>query len=241
MLQSQYLVRASSPTKIRLSLLATALVDALGGPAEFSPRFSFPFINSMIPNKNFGLPPGIWTDDTSMTLCLARSLATYMPRNNISTGKEAIPGGFDEAHQLDMYHSWRRVGYLSAIGKCFDIGNTTRSALSIWSSNPLPRDAERTQIILDRIRSKLSGESSCGNGSLMRVLPVGLAFWRDEDAARKYALRSSDTTHPNPLCGEACQLWTTIIVKIMQKAVLGESDGQKFTKLDLLTDISAFP
>ncbi len=31
----------------------TALVDALGGPAEFHGRFSFDVVDSMIPNANF--------------------------------------------------------------------------------------------------------------------------------------------------------------------------------------------
>jgi hypothetical protein len=56
-LYTQSLVLASASTKIRLSILSVAVVDALGGPAEFRSRFSFPLITRMIPNSSFGLPP----------------------------------------------------------------------------------------------------------------------------------------------------------------------------------------
>jgi hypothetical protein len=53
----------------------------------------------------------------------------------------------------------------------------------------------------------------------MRVLPLGLAYWRD-------------VTHPNRLCGEACELWTALVVRIVQKA----GGGEAFTKMDLLRE-----
>src|SRR5215469_9502177 len=100
-LQHQQPSHASPATKIRLAILATAIVDALGGPAEFHPRFSFETVTTMIPNSNFGLPPGVWTDDTSMTLCLAQSLARS-------------PDGFNEKGQLQAYLAWKERGELSA-------------------------------------------------------------------------------------------------------------------------------
>ncbi len=52
-LHLQNATKAAPATKIRASILATALVDALGGPAEFHGRFSFDVVDSMIPNANF--------------------------------------------------------------------------------------------------------------------------------------------------------------------------------------------
>ncbi|KAK0469925.1 ADP-ribosylation/Crystallin J1 [Desarmillaria tabescens] len=222
----QNATKAAPETKIRASILATALVDALGGPAEFHARFSFDIVDTMLPNDNFSLPPGVWTDDTSMTLCLARSLATYLPDNS------ALAGGFDECHQLAAYTQWWKRGVLSATGKCFDIGNTICRALTIYSSNP-------TKKPLKHIQNELSGEFSCGNGSLMRIVPIGLAYWRDENQARDYARRSSATTHPNELCKEACEVWTGAICMIMASATA--SEGPDITKLDLLSYFASFP
>ncbi|KDQ11505.1 hypothetical protein BOTBODRAFT_68018 [Botryobasidium botryosum FD-172 SS1] len=225
-LRAQRPTPAPTDVKIRLSILATALVDALGGPPEFHSRFTFPLVTSMQPNNNFGVPPGVWTDDTSMTLCLARSIATYTPPGFTHLG------GFDEKHQIEAYVAWYKKGILSAIGKCFDIGSTISRALSIYSKNigtgGSPNDG------LEQIKEKLSGDGFGGNGSLMRVLPVGLAYWRDESAARAYARRSSETTHPNALCMEACEMWTGAIVRILRHSSQREEEPEvRYSKLEL--------
>jgi ADP-ribosylglycohydrolase len=230
-LHTQYPIRAEASTKIRLSIIATAMVDALGGPAEFHGRYSFPLVTTMIPNKNFNLPPGVWTDDTSMTLCLARSLATCSPPSS------ATKGGFDEKDQLDAYANWESKGILSATGSCFDIGNTIRHALHIYDDNP--PDQNSAEQALRKIRETLSSENCAGNGSLMRILPVGLAYWREEEAAKEYARRSSMTTHPTPMCQEACAVWTGAIARIMQEA--GLNGRGNFTKLDVVEYFATFP
>ncbi|KAF8230780.1 ADP-ribosylglycohydrolase [Tricholoma matsutake] len=230
-LYAQCPTRTDPSTKIRLSMLATAMVDALGGPAEFHERFSFPLVTTMKPNKNFDLRPGVWTDDTSTTLCLARSLATYTAP--FSTAK----GGFDERDQLDAYVNWESNGILSATGSCFDIGNTISHALHIYKDNPPTQNS--AEQALQRICETLSSENCAGNGSLMRVLPVGLAYWRDGEVAKEYARRSSMTTHPTLMCQEACAAWTGTIVRIMQET--GPKGGGNFTKLDIVEYFATFP
>ena len=113
---------ASTPSRIRGSLYGTAVVDALGGPVEFHRRGTFVPVTSYRFNANFGLKPGTWTDDTSTTLCLAQSL--------VDTG-----GRFDVHDQIRKYVNWYQDGYMSATGKCFDIGNATRQSLDIWTES----------------------------------------------------------------------------------------------------------
>lgn len=199
------------------------MVDALGGPAEFQDRFTFDPIITMMPNENFGLQPGVWTDDTSMTLCLARSLARSPSSKH----------GFDEKIQLQAYLAWFQRGELSAVGRCFDIGATINRALRIFHQN----QNRPTEEILGTIKADMGGNVFGGNGSLMRVLPIGLAYWRDETQAREYAGRSSRTTHPNSLCVEACEVWTTAIVKIMQATAA----GNEFSKLGVLEHFASYP
>ena len=62
---------------------------ALGTTLEFKPPGSFAPINDMVGGGPFGLKPGQWTDDTSMTLCLTASLIEC--------------GGFDARDQLQRY------------------------------------------------------------------------------------------------------------------------------------------
>ncbi|KAJ7214254.1 hypothetical protein B0H12DRAFT_1079215 [Mycena haematopus] len=114
-LHLQYLPAAVPSTKIGLALLSKALCDALGGPAEFQPRFTFPFVSQMQPNDNFGLPAGVWTDDTSMALALARSIATFETETETES-RNGPRGGMDAADQLDAYYRWWQDGELSAIG-----------------------------------------------------------------------------------------------------------------------------
>ena len=231
-LLSQLPTPASVATKIRLSIAATAWIDALGAPQEFQKRGSFPFITTMLPNKTFNLPPGVWTDDTSMMLCLAHSLCTYK-----DTPESTLMGGFDEVHQLEQYQRWYKDGFLSAVDNCFDIGGTVRTALEIFSQHN-PEEA------LHRIRSNLGGEHCSGNGSLMRILPIGLAYWHDESQAKIYARRCSQTTHPSVMCIESCEMWTCAIARIMEATTQRrdqDSEDYPFSKLSLLEFISSFP
>ncbi|KAG6830739.1 hypothetical protein H0H87_007215 [Tephrocybe sp. NHM501043] len=234
-LNEQLPARASASMKIRQAILATAIVDALGGPAEFHKRFTFPLVTNMIPNNNFSLPPGVWTDDTSMTLCLARSLANFNSPSP-SDRHTSRNGGFDERDQLERYLAWYHYGNLSAVGRCFDIGSTIRRALDIYADGGQSRNIHVT---LQDIQTELSEETCSGNGSLMRILPIGLAYWRDEALARDYARRSSRTTHPNEMCQEACDVWTQVIVQIMQASTSGEKSD--YTKLDVVKTFAAFP
>lgn len=97
------------------ALLGLAVGDAVGTTLEFQAPGTFEPITDMVGGGPLHLPAGAWTDDTSMALCLAESI--------IDTG------GMDLADQLRRYVAWRRDGYLSSTGRCFDIGNTTSSQL----------------------------------------------------------------------------------------------------------------
>jgi ADP-ribosyl-[dinitrogen reductase] hydrolase len=128
-------------------LLGLAVGDALGTTLEFKPPGTFTPITDMLGGGPFNLKPGQWTDDTSLALCLAESLIECR--------------GFNPKDQMERYVRWWKEGHLSSTGTCFDIGNTTRAALSAFlkTGNPMsgPTDAY-----------------SAGNGSLMRLAPARL-------------------------------------------------------------------
>ncbi|KIY71930.1 ADP-ribosylglycohydrolase [Cylindrobasidium torrendii FP15055 ss-10] len=218
-LSSQIITPATVDTKTRCAMLGTAMADALGGPAEFHKRFKYPHVESMGENRNFGikLPPGTWTDDTSMMLCLSRSMARCEE--------------FSEADQLAAYTRWLRDGELSAVGKCFDVGNTVRGAVQLYVGCK-----ENGEQALRLIKEQLGGERNSGNGSLMRLIGVPLVFWRDEAEARSKARRSSIATHPNVLCQEACEVWALVVARMMKAGTCGES----MSKLDVLKIFAGF-
>ena len=149
---------ASTNSRIRGSLYGTAIVDALGGPVEFHRRGTFAPVRSYRFNGNFGLKPGTWTDDTSTMLCLAQSL--------VDTG-----GKFVIQDQVRKYVNWYQDGYMSATGKCFDIGNATRQSLEIWSECTTKAGnigAEELKHYQNIVNRALNHEVCQGNGSLMR-------------------------------------------------------------------------
>ena len=135
--------------RYRGALLGLACGDAVGTTLEFKPPGSFAPISDMVGGGPFELEPGQWTDDTSMALCLAVSLVEQ--------------GGFDPADQMQRYVRWYREGYLSSNGVCFDIGNTVSAALRRFERSGEPY-------------SGATDPYSAGNGSIMRLAPLPLAF-----------------------------------------------------------------
>ena len=182
-------------SRFRGALLGLAVGDAVGTTLEFNPPGSFEPITDMVGGGPFGLKPGQWTDDTSMALCLAASLAECR--------------GFDERDQMQRYVRWWREGYLASNGRCFDIGNTTASALRRFENTGDP----------------FSGPTSpqaAGNGSLMRLAPVPLFFAANPALAIQRSGESSRTTHGAVTCIDACRYFGALIIG----AVMGETKGK---------------
>ncbi len=178
----------SNPTtqdRFRGCLVGLAAGDALGTTLEFLPPGSFDPINDMVGGGVNNLRLGQWTDDTSMSLCLATSLIECR--------------GFDAMDQVQRYVRWWKDGYLSSTGQCFDIGNTTRAALSRFIHTGDPR-------------SGASNPRTAGNGSLMRLAPVPMYFAGDAAVAIDRSADSSRTTHGAVEAVEACRYFGGLLV-----------------------------
>jgi ADP-ribosyl-[dinitrogen reductase] hydrolase len=165
--------------RFRGCLLGLAVGDAIGTTVEFSARDSFPPVTDMVGGGPFGLPPGAWTDDTSMALCLATSLIEC--------------NGFDAKDQMQRYCRWYQEGYLSSTGGCFDIGTTTASALRRFQESGEPYSGS-------------TASHSAGNGCIMRLAPVPMFFYPDREQVLHYSGESSRTTHGSAECIEASRL-----------------------------------
>src|SRR5262245_1022369 len=106
---------SSDKDRRRGTLIGLAVGDALGAAVEFMVPGSFAAVTDYRGGGPHGLAAGEWTDDTSMALALADSLAAV---------------GWDLNDQARRYVAWWRTGKYSVNGRCFDIGVTTRSALA---------------------------------------------------------------------------------------------------------------
>jgi ADP-ribosyl-[dinitrogen reductase] hydrolase len=135
-----------SNSKVLSGLMGVCVGDALGVPVEFSSReerIRKP-VTTMIGYGSHNQPPGTWSDDSSLTLCLAESLCN----------------GFSLDAIAQSFCRWYSEDYWTARGELFDIGGTTCDAI------------ERLQQGVPPVKAGGVEEWSNGNGSLMRILPL---------------------------------------------------------------------
>lgn len=175
--------------RYRGCLLGLAAGDALGTTLEFEEPGEFAPLIDMIGGGPFNFKPGEWTDDTSMALCLAESLIAQRD--------------FDPIHQLETYVKWWRTGHLSVKGRCFDIGITTAGALQRFETHRQPYPGS-------------TDPHSAGNGSLMRLAPVPLAFASNPERAIWLAGVSSRTTHGAVECVDACRYFAGLLLAAIE-------------------------
>src|SRR6202049_2006341 len=135
--------------RCRGALVGLALGDALGAAVEFESPGSFASVTGYRGGGPHGLDAGEWTDDTSMALALADSIAS---------------AGWDLNDQARRDVRLWKHGEYSVNRRCFDIGITSRSALS------------RFERLNDARSSGDSSERASGNGSIMRLAPVAIRF-----------------------------------------------------------------
>ncbi len=174
--------------RYRGALLGLACGDALGTSVEFQPRGTFVPVTGMRGGGPFALAPGQWTDDTSMALCLAESLLAC--------------DGFDARDQMQRYRRWWREGHLSSTGRCFDIGNTVAAALHRFEET-------------GEAFAGSDNPRAAGNGSLMRLAPVILRHFPDDDAIERCSADSSRTTHAAPEAVECCRLFARLLANAL--------------------------
>ena len=180
------------------AMLGLAVGDAIGTTLEFSARDAHPPLTDMIGGGPFRLKPGEWTDDTAMALALGDSLEDC--------------DGLDAADLMRKFAAWREEGAYSCTGTCFDIGMTTSAALSRFerSGNPLAGSTD---------------PASAGNGSLMRLAPVAVRFFRQREALRGAAAVQSRTTHAAPEAVDACVAWAELLADAIDGRTVGEVLG----------------
>ena len=198
--------------RARGALLGLAVGDAVGTTLEFKLRDSCAPLTDMIGGGPFRLAPGVWTDDTSMALALADSIAER--------------GALDPVDLMERFVRWWRQGEYSPTGDCFDIGITTRSALARFEQTGDPLAGSRSP-------------DAAGNGSLMRLAPVAIYGLSAGVAVMRNAARiQSATTHATRACLDACEAWSVIVYEAISGAS-SEHAMRAATDLDLVEPILA--
>jgi ADP-ribosylglycohydrolase len=186
--------------RARGALLGLAVGDALGTTYEFEEieQRGYPGLATgpaidVTGGGPFGLAAGQITDDTQMAICLARSLA--------------------EQRSLDVSDVARR--YVAWTEEAFDIGNQTRDALTRIARGTAPE-------VAGLATWRQSGRRAAGNGSLMRTVPIAVAFApevRRDVSVIDAAMLESAITHADPRCVLACAVFDAAIAAAVSGSV----------------------
>lgn len=184
---------------IHSTLLGVAIGDALGVPVEFRGRQELkdsPGINFM-GYMCWNQPPGTWSDDSSLTFCLAESLCN----------------GYDLDDIANNFVKWFQSGYWGAHHKVFDVGGTTRHSITRLIKGESP------------LYSGNMMETDNGNGSLMRILPV-IFYLKDEtniEKIYKTVKEVSAITHAHFRSIFSCFIYTIFALELLKNKTKEEA------------------
>ena len=177
---------------IKSALFGVAIGDALGVPHEFSrpeDLRSNP-VTDMVGYGTYDLPPGTWSDDSSLTFCLAESLCS----------------GFNPDHMGELFVRWYYQDYWTATREVFDIGIGTRNALVKIKNGTKAELAGGND------------EKDNGNGSLMRILPLVFAI-KDLPIEERFehTRQVSSITHGHIRAVMACFYYLEFAKQLIEK------------------------
>jgi len=173
------------------ALFGVAVGDALGVPAEFTSRERLKLqpVTDYIGYKSHNQPHGTFSDDSSLTFCLAETLCHGYDLNEL--GKRFV--------------LWREQNYWTAGGEVFDIGMTTQRAIDRLKRGSKPTVAGDFD------------EENNGNGSLMRIMPL-LFYIRNFNIEERYAITKdvSSVTHGHIRSVIACFYYLEFALELLK-------------------------
>ncbi len=172
------------------ALLGQLCGDALGSLVEFQSAEEitedFPDgVRELLDGGTWNLIAGQPTDDSELALALARALVRR--------------GAFDVAEVARAYAGWYET-------HPFDIGHTTRAALSTAAA---ARRSGRDPAAAARAAARPESQA---NGALMRVSPLGIfGQGRDPAEVATWARQDALLTHPHPVCQDASAVFAVAV------------------------------
>lgn len=166
-------------SQIKAALFGVAVGDALGVPVEFKSRALLQAnpVTGMRGYGTHGQSAGTWSDDSSLTFCLA----------------EALAEGFSLQTLGNHFVRWLHEAWWAPHGEVFDVGISTQAAIARLAQGTAPELAGGLEA------------NENGNGSLMRILPL-VFFLKDREWSERWALtkRVSSLTHAHVRSVIAC-------------------------------------
>lgn len=186
---------------VKAGILGLCIGDALGVPVEFKKREDLkkPPVSGYLEYMSWNQPKGTWSDDSSLTLCLADELTK----------------GYDLEKIGQSFVKWNKYGHWTAHGKLFDIGGTTRHSIARLIKG------EST-----RFSGNIFEEDN-GNGSLMRILPLAFHLKDEENIEKLYQTvkEVSSITHAHFRSVFACFIYVVFTLQLIKGKTKKEAYG----------------
>lgn len=221
---------------VKAGIFGVCIGDALGVPVEFKKREDLKKIpvTGYLEFMSWNQPKGTWSDDSSLTLCIADELTK----------------GYNLEKIGQSFVKWNKYGHWTAHGRLFDIGGTTRHSIARLIKGESARFSGNIF------------EEDNGNGSLMRTLPLAFYLKDEENIEKLYQTikEVSAITHGHFRSVFACFIYVIFAIELikgkkrkeaylhMQKVALEYSEIQDFNPKEielfyrvLKNDISTYP
>lgn len=204
-------------------MMGIVVGDALGMPVQFVERGELKKspLDSMEGYGTYNMPPGTWSDDSSMALA---TLVSIREKN-----------GIDYQDIMERFVNWTFRGEYTPAGKAFDQGNTCMEAICNYVGGKDYKTCGKT------------GEWANGNGALMRIMPVCLYAYEKEkekewsiEQAVEHVHQVSALTHNHLRSKLACGMYFFIVRNILdgngslrERLQMGIDDAMRFYHGDI--------
>ncbi len=181
------------------ALFGLACGDALGAPVEFLSKADVEArhgrLTEMVGGGAYHWAPGEWTDDTGMALAVAEGILAE-PEDPVAKVGD---------------------GFLSWVATAKDVGGTISAALQNAEEQVGGQNGDQPPIDWaegSRTTPEAKIGRAAGNGSLMRTLPVALAY-PDVEVMLTASARISAMTHWDPQAEACCATYCLWVREIL--------------------------
>lgn len=204
-------------------IMGVVIGDVLGMPVQFVHREQLKNtpITQVEGYGTYNMPPGTWSDDSSMTIATLDSIRE----------KKSID--YDDI--MYRFIGWTAKGEYTPSGKAFDQGNTCMEAICNYARSQDYKTCGKT------------GEWANGNGALMRIMPVCLYSYVQHkngkitlEEAVEYVHQVSALTHNHLRSKIACGIYFFMVQAIldngetlMERLQKGMDNAKSFYKSDV--------
>jgi len=194
-------------------LLGVAVGDALGVPYEFSSRGQMESnpATDMVGFKVHNQPAGTWSDDSSLTFCLA----------------EAMVSGYDLKSTAENFIRWKNKAYWTAWDEVFDIGITTGNSIELLRNILSTKKSDELKLL-----KNYASEYDNGNGSLMRILPLIYEI-KGKELPEQFDIvwENSALTHGHIRAAMSCMIYLNLAENLLNG--LDKNDAYQKTRIEI--------